>query len=274
MYRNFIVHIFIFTLLVSTEALSLKIGGTGAALSHMQYIADAYEKRFPEQVINVPINLGTNGSIRAVLSGALDIAMTARPLNEKEAADGLWELAYAKTPFVFVSSKLDISTSLSSELVKEIYLGQMYLWEDATPVRLILRPSFHNDSVILESFLPGMAKALARARKRRVIPTGYTDLETLDLAERVPGSFTTASLTSVVSESRRLKVFSLNGVNPTVQNIVNGKYPLVKTLYIVFKKRPSDDVKSFLEFMHSMDAKIILRSLGNYPLLDYGGASR
>lgn len=89
----------------------------------------------------------------------------------------------------------------------------------------------------------------------------------MDLAERVPGSFSTASLTTVVSGNRRLNIFAINGVSATVHNLVREAYPYYIDYYLIIGPEASKTARLFLDFMYSLEATVILRSLGNIPLL-------
>ncbi len=65
-------------------AATLKIGGTGAALGTMRLLADEFVRLHPDTSIVIPDSLGSGGGIKAVLAGALDIALSSRQLKSKE----------------------------------------------------------------------------------------------------------------------------------------------------------------------------------------------
>ena len=76
------------------------IGGTGNALGSMQLIADAFRKQNPDVQITVLPSLGSAGAIKAVLKRALDVALSARPLEDDE-RNLVNCFEYARTPLVF-----------------------------------------------------------------------------------------------------------------------------------------------------------------------------
>ncbi len=65
-------------------AATLKIGGTGAALGTMRILADQFVRKRPDISVVIPDSLGSGGGIKAVLAGALDIALSSRQLKPKE----------------------------------------------------------------------------------------------------------------------------------------------------------------------------------------------
>ena len=83
-------------------AATLKIGGTGAALGTMRILADQFVRKRPDISVVIPDSLGSGGGIKAVLAGALDIALSSRQLKPKEQNAGAKATQYATTPFVLV----------------------------------------------------------------------------------------------------------------------------------------------------------------------------
>ena len=64
-----------------------------------------------------------------------------------------------------------------------------------------------------------------------------------------------------------IKVLRFNGVSPTLENVSNGKYPLVKDLAFVFRKdRLPDNAKAFLNFIQSREGEKILRANAYLPV--------
>ena len=67
-------------------------------------------------------------------------------------------------------------------------------------------------------------------------------------------------------EEENVKLLSIDGIQPTVENIENGSYPLVTGLYCVTRKDdPNPNVSKVLEFLLSEDGQYIIRKTG------YGG---
>ncbi len=73
---------------VLAQAEEIKIGGTGGALATMQLLGDAYSKNHPETKIIVLPSLGSSGGIKAVLAGAIQVAVSSRPIKDSETSLG------------------------------------------------------------------------------------------------------------------------------------------------------------------------------------------
>lgn len=52
-------------------------------------------------------------------------------------------------------------------------------------------------------------------------------------------------------------------IEPSVENLKNGRYKLKKSLYFVFSTSPSEQVKNFMAFMGSGVAQRILLETGH-----------
>lgn len=245
---------------------TLKVGGTGAALGAMRILAAEFKATRPDVSIIVPPSLGSGGGIRAVIAGALDIGLSSRSLKTKEKEAGAEQVAFAKSPFVLVVGRGVGNPDLSAAQVVEIFSGRRKTWADGKPIRIILRPEDDTDTKALVAGFEGMKKALARARKIKGIATAYSDQEAMDMAESIPGSLTTATLTAVLAEGRSLTPVAVNGVVPSPDSLGAGTYPLFKILYVVAGPKTGSLAREFIDFIRSDTGAAILRKNGSLPL--------
>ena len=58
-------------------------------------------------------------------------------------------------------------------------------------------------------------------------------------------------------ESDKLKVFNFEGVEPTNENVVNGKYPITRPLILVVKDKPSLTEQKFIDFILNEGQSIV-----------------
>ncbi|MEO0185479.1 MAG: hypothetical protein ABIL20_06745, partial [candidate division WOR-3 bacterium] len=65
---------------------------------------------------------------------------------------------------------------------------------------------------------------------------------------------------------RRVKPLSIDGVTPSVENLVNGSYKFVRPFLLLTKGEPTGAVKSFIEYVLSDDAQEILLHEGLTPV--------
>jgi phosphate transport system substrate-binding protein len=248
-------------------ASTVKIGGTGAIDAALESIQEAYRVRYPETRIVVVHGLGGRGGKKALLAGAIEIAVAADSIGEEDRRGGLDSMPWVKTPFVFASAPGTTMSGLTSRQVAEIYAGQMVTWPDGSRLRLILRPPQDSDNQSLRSMSRGMSVAVDQALARTGMIMAATDQEAASALESIPGAVGTATLGLLLSERREVSVLSIDGVRPTVNSMVDGSYPYSKTLHLVFRADVSPAGRRFIAFAVSPAVQSLLRSRGFHLLL-------
>ncbi|HWI15538.1 MAG TPA: substrate-binding domain-containing protein [Burkholderiales bacterium] len=249
----------------------VKIGGTGTLLGPMQALGAAYEKANRDANVIVVANLGSSGGIRAMLEGAIDIAVNARPLKPAEAERGGVAHLLGRTPFVFVVGAGRSENAITESELVEIYRGSRTRWADGAPVRLSLRPSDDSDNDAIDALSAAMKQARQAAHQRPGMFFAGSDQENADYLERIPGALGGIGLSVVLSERRHLRPLRLDGAEPTAAALAAGKYRLYKPLYAVVKPGASPAARRFLAFVASARGTEVLRSVGIVPVADGAG---
>ena len=246
---------------------ALHIGGTGSGIGTMELMAAAFQKKHPGIGVHVLPSIGSAGGIKAVAAGKLDIAVTSRPLKPEEKSPELIEEPYGNTPLVFASDAANPLRNLAMEEIEALYSGARTIWPDKRQVRLVLRPLTDAYTVYLESFSVNMKAAVAKAHAVPGVFVGATDHEAAEQIEKTPGAFGVTSLSMILSKKKRLRVFAVDGTEPTTKNLVSGRYPYFMTLSLVYRTGSySGVVKDFVEFVYSKEGRRILEEAGHAPL--------
>ena len=245
----------------STE--TLRIGGTGSAVATLPVLFSAFD-RGEEFKLEVIPSLGSSGGLRALAEGVLDISVSGRVLTREELAQGLTQGAEIRTPFVLVTSQSRPNGLKSSE-VAEIFKSRKASWADGSLLRIILRTKSDSDTMLLGNMFPGMAAAIEEARQRRDVPLAATDQDNADMAERIPGSLTGATLSQIKMERRNLRVLAIDGVEPSLDTLESGAYPFVRPIYFVLPAKKNPLAERFIAFLGSPAGRAALRATGNLP---------
>ena len=243
---------------------TVTVGGTGAGLSTIRVLGAAATEVWPDLTIEVLPSLGSSGGIRALNDGALDLAVTARPLRDAEQASGLRAFHLADTPIAFVSSMAG-DLSISSDRVAEMFAAPSARWPDGTPVRIILRPEQVAAYRPLRDHVPGFTDAVASTYLRPEVLIAATAQENVSLARLIEGSFTVATLAQIATEAPELTLVALDGTQPSPDRIADGSYPLSISFYLVASTQDSEPLRHFLEFVRSAEAASILSDAGLVP---------
>lgn len=236
----------------------LTIGGTGAALGSMQLLAGEFTARNPDIPIVIVPSLGSGGGIKAVLAGAIGLAVTSRPLNDGERRQGAAEIEYARTPFVFAVPVESRVAAITVRELADIYSGRMATWADGTPVRIVLRPESDIDTEMVMNLSPDIRRGVLAAHGRPGVRLSVNDQDAAGDIERIPGAIGPTTLALIVSEKRALRALKLDGKEPTAANLASGAYPYFKRLYLVTGARPTAPAGRFIAFVQSPEGRRIL----------------
>jgi phosphate transport system substrate-binding protein len=241
-----------------------KIGGTGAALGTMQLLAEEFTAKNPDIRATIVPSLGSGGSIKALVGGAIGLAVISRPINESERKLGVVAMEYARTPFVLaVSTKSKVTGIMSRELA-DIYAGKMVTWADGSAVRIVLRPASDIDTEMIKNISPEIRQGLAVAEARPGVRFSVNDQDAANDLENIPGAIGPVSLALIVSEHRALRALKLDGREPTTMNAASGAYPYHKRLFLVTGTKRSAAVERFVAFVQSPAGRKILASNGQW----------
>jgi phosphate transport system substrate-binding protein len=159
-------------------------------------------------------------------------------------------------------------TDISLDQIRGIYLGKITNWKELggkdAPIRVLARQ--------------GKISGVGRAVRKLVFANFAQDFKATEfmkssgpLEKAVEKDVNAIGITGISSARKRnVKNLTLEGKEPSFDNIRNGQYLLYRPLYIVVstdgKKR--QEIKDFLTYMHSAEGKEIIRNNGTVPYLD------
>src|SRR5690242_18866657 len=109
---------------------TLRVGGTGAAMQMLRQLGAAFTAHDTGTTVEVMPSLGSTGGIAAVADGALDFAVSGRPLKPAE-ANTLEATVLATTPFGLASSNRQPGNIKSAD-VAAFYQDVASVWPDGT----------------------------------------------------------------------------------------------------------------------------------------------
>jgi phosphate transport system substrate-binding protein len=246
----------------SSRAEGIKLGGTGAATEFLRRLGSAFTAQTGIATEVVP-GIGSSGALRAAGDGAIDIVAAGRPLTPAETAKGLAVAFSLRTPFAFVTSH-PAPQGLSLAEIGRAYAAPNMAWASGEPMRVILRPKLEGDTILMETLFPSLKTAIETARRRPDIPVAATDQDNADLVERTPGSISGMTYLQAVMEKRNLRMITLDGVEPTLENFERGAYPYGKSIDFVISAQPKPEVDRFLAFVRSPGGQELYRRAHGY----------
>ncbi len=263
--------LFILSLLLLFPALSSaqSLTGSGCSVSVPGYLKDlarAYEKE-----TGVAVLVLGGGSIRGLqdlAEGRTDFAASCQSKTAEDPEDFEY-LTATWDALVFIVHKANPVNSISPQQVRDIYEGRINNWKQLGGRDLNLI------SVITTTKgFGGIGEALEKyiLEGKRPLPQKNSTMQASSVAiweqlvEDMPEAFASSGFGS--ARKRNVKMLAVNGVLPTKANIISGKYPFRRPLFLVVKKHARPEVKRFVDFVMSPKGQKIISSLGMPSLTD------
>ncbi len=218
----------------------------------------------------------TSGAYKRIVSGDADIIFVAAPSEQqKQAAEAAGvELLYTpigREAFVFFVNAKNPLENLTVETVRRIYSGEVTQWKELGVKGLGKIVAFQREegSGSQSALLRLMGdEPLAEAPAERLISgMGGVIERTADyknFKNALGYSFRFYCSEMVGNEGIRL--LSLDGVTPTVENIANGSYPQASSFFAVSRADADETVRAFVEWMTGPQGQKLVEMTGYVPV--------
>jgi phosphate transport system substrate-binding protein len=248
----------------STSVNKITITGTGDSAELLQSLANAFEAKHSGTKIEIPESIGSTAGIKAVIAGKADLARTARGLKDAEKQAGMTQVIFAKTPIVFVvrwdTNGID---NITTQQILGIYKGEIKNWEQlgVKPGKIypLTREPGDSSLSVLCKTMPGFADVNNPAAK-----VMYLTPEAVAAMLEHGQTISFLPLSAIIHT--KLKVLKIDGIEPSSEKVLNGKYKHIIPLGIAYKGQPTGLAKEFIDFLYSKDAAEIIRSIGAVPV--------
>lgn len=241
------------------------IAGSGTNLPITGKLIQVYEKETGQE-IKMPESIGSGGGIKALEKGAIEIALTSRPLKKEEKDKGLKELVYVRVALIIGTHTNVPDDNVSYNDLVEIFLGKKNQWKDGNKIIVLSRNAEDSTNQVLGNQVPGFKEALEDSIRDKRWDIVYSDTDAAEAISKTNNAigFTDSGFLQVSNHS--IKPLKVNGIEPTIENVTNGSYKLYKDLFLVYKAPLSKRGQEFIDFVFSEEGKKVISENGGYPL--------
>ncbi len=249
----------------SAEAAELKWVGCGITKkAFMKEMAAEYKKKTGVSIVIK--GGGATKGIRAVAAGLADIGGTCRhKIDDPAEADAkLHQVAW--DALVVIVQKDNPVDGVTVAQVKDVLSGKINNWKDLggadQPVNLYVRKGKKGGvGMMVREMLfnnPGQDFSADAKIQKSSGP----------LERGIAGDAKGIGISGISSAKKnaKLKMIKVDGAAPTKENIMSGKYPFYRPLYLSTKGEPSGEVKKFIDFALSDEGQAIISKQGTVNL--------
>jgi phosphate transport system substrate-binding protein len=242
----------------------LSVTGSSSVAPLMSEIAKRYESLHP----GVRIDVQTGGSSRGVAdvrSGAAQIGMVSRALNEDDA--DLRAFAIANDGIALIVHADNPVTSLVTPQVRALYTGEIRDWAQvggrSAPVTVVNKAEGRST---LELFLDYLDLESAEVRAHVVIGDNEQGIKTVAGNPDAVGYVSIGSAESAVESGAPVKLLPLEGVAANSENVQNGSFPLSRRLNLVTREEPAGLAAELIAYAQSPEVADLVRQLNLVPM--------
>jgi phosphate transport system substrate-binding protein len=250
------------TTAASNTQASIKVAGSSSALDFLRTLETDYESTSKNRQITLLEPGQSENIIAGIKQGLVDVGGISKNLKPEE-NDGTLEFREVAKDALLVATHPSVTgvKNLTTENLKSIYSGSVTNWQQLggpnAQIVVLDRPEDESAKRLLRQYYLG--KDLKNAPNAIVL---RKEGELIQTIQSTPYSIGTFSLANAMSHKLPLNRLSLNNIEPTVENLKTGKYPMARTIGIVWSKKASEATQSFVSYIFSQAGTNILEQSG------------
>lgn len=210
-----------------------------------------------------------------LLNGKADLIFVLRPskaqLEQAERAGKELKLTpIGKEAFVFFVHAKNPVKSLTEDEIKGIYSGEITNWKDVggknDSIRAFQRPENSGSQTALQQFM-GSVPIMDPPTEDIASLMGTIVDQVSDYKNHKNAiGYTFRYYSTQMVTNNKIRLLGVNGVEPTVDTIRSGEYPISNEFYAVTAGTDNPHVEAFIEWMLSDEGQEIVEKTGYVPI--------
>jgi phosphate transport system substrate-binding protein len=232
----------------------LTVAGSTSVQPFAEVLAEEYMGHHREEKLFIQGG-GSSAGIQAVRTGAAQIGMSSRNLTAQE--QDLFSFPIAYDAIAVIVHRDNPIQDLTVEQIQKVFAGQIKRWDEiggrSHAITLVSREEGSGTREAFQHLLMGKAEislgALVQDSNGAIRQVVADD----------PNSIGYISL-GLVNE--KVKALKIDGVKASIENIRRRDYKVVRPFLFVFKSRPENTARRFLDFVLSGQGQRLLTEEG------------
>jgi len=257
---------------------SIQIKGSDTMVNLGQAWAEKYMEKNPGDFVAVTGG-GSGTGFSSLISGSCDIAMSSRNIKEKEIdlakQRGIspYEIKVALDGLAVVVNPANPVGKLTTEQLAKIFSGRITNWKDVggKDEKIVVLSREVNSGTHVY-FKEHVLRKNDPASKAEFAPGALLLSSSQAIADEVVGNSATIGYYGMGYISKKQKPVAIakdaqsEFVEPTIENVLKGIYPISRPLLVYTNGVPQGLVKKFVDFALSKEGQDIVRATDFVPL--------
>ena len=204
--------------------------------------------------------------------GGVDMFFGARPSSEqmemaKECGVELEITPIGKEAFVFFVEEDNPIDNLTSDQIKAIYHGDITNWSELggknQEILAFQRPSNSGSQTMMEYFMGDVSLKEPQTYEKVDAMMGVIKEVAQYANEKGAMGYSFRYFLEELNQEKGVKMVSIDGIYPTLENIENSSYPLTTNVCLITRKNDSNpNIQKMIDFILSEDGQYIIRKTG------------
>jgi len=254
-------------------AVTIRIAGSTTVLPVASKAAEKYMAEHPG--VRITVNPGGSGvGVKSIGRGTVDIGMVSREITDKEKKFfknvNFTVMSFARDAVACVVSGEVFEegvTRLSKAQIRGIYSGEIKNWKEVggpdREIFVIDKEAHRGTRHVFMEYIFGEKTPIARGADL-VSGSNNEEQTKVTLSDSAIGML---SIAWINKDVRGVGITEGDKViEPTIENIKNGSYPISRSLTFVTTGPPKGAVKAFLDYIRGPEGRKIIVESGYVPL--------
>ncbi|RZB32275.1 MAG: phosphate transport system substrate-binding protein [Candidatus Argoarchaeum ethanivorans] len=204
---------------------------------------------------------GSGHGIKSVGAGEINIGAASRDIKseEMETYPDLKAVGVGKDSVAIVVNRANSINGLTMDEVSKIFAGEITNWKEVggedSKIRVLTREDGSGTREVFEKYVlkPSLRDI---SKEASVKPSNGEVRATVKTDDKSIGYL------SLGYVDTSIKALGIDGVEATVENVLAGNYPIVRTLYLVTNGEPDKLESEFIDFVLSNDGQGVVEEMG------------
>ncbi|MCU7496415.1 MAG: phosphate ABC transporter substrate-binding protein [Ignavibacteria bacterium] len=239
------------------SATSVTLAGSTAFQPFAERLAEQYMES--HNGVNITVQGGGSAvGIQSANSGAAQIGM-ADMVQLPDEAKGLTPVIVARDGVAIVVNPKNPITNLTTEQVRDIFNGKITNWKQLggndAPITVVSREAGSGTRSSFEKIIGSI-----QLKKDALIQDSNGTIR-----ETVSNDPNAVSYLSHGMINEKVKPLTLDGIQSSVENIVNGTYKLSRPIFLLVKGNIQGEIKNFIDYVLSPEGQKTIKDNGLLP---------